>query len=165
LRSRPPRSPHLRSRHPRSRHRNPATGEGRDMNEARSMKASFRALAWPAVMLVSALVVGCASQPKAKIAEPGEAAPGAQGGQGSEDGQGTKDGQEAQGVQEAKVLRDPGGFTITQSATVGFGVRGDYEEAVRLLEKERYEPAIALLLKVTEGAPALTAAHIDLGMA
>jgi len=44
-------------------------------------------------------------------------------------------------------------------------VRADYKEAVRLLEDERFEPGIALLLNVTEQAPLLTAAHIDLGVA
>ena len=47
-------------------------------------------------------------------------------------------------------------------------MRADYEAAVRTLKEEQYEPGIALLLKVTGQAPALTAltaAHIDLGMA
>ncbi len=65
----------------------------------------------------------------------------------------------------AGVEQDAGGFTITQPVQVKSDVRADYEEAVRLLEKERYEPAIALLLKVTERAPEVTAAHIDLGIA
>jgi len=34
-----------------------------------------------------------------------------------------------------------------------------------MLKEERYEPGIALLLKMTDKMPALAAAHIDLGMA
>jgi tetratricopeptide (TPR) repeat protein len=60
---------------------------------------------------------------------------------------------------------DGGGFTITERVLVTNDVRADYESAVHLLEEAQYEPAIALLLKVTDQAPALTAAHIDLGMA
>jgi predicted TPR repeat methyltransferase len=68
-------------------------------------------------------------------------------------------------VAEAKVLRDPGGFTITQAVNIPFGVRDDYEAAVRQLNDGQYEPAIAALVTVTERAPDLTVAHIDLGMA
>ena len=63
------------------------------------------------------------------------------------------------------VERIPGGFTITQRVRVGGDVRADYEAAVRMLGEERYEPGIALLLKVTERTPTLTAAYIDLGIA
>lgn len=63
------------------------------------------------------------------------------------------------------VEQDAGGFTITQSVLVTDEVRADFEAAVRMLEEARYEPGIDLLLKVTEQAPALTAAHIDLGIA
>jgi tetratricopeptide (TPR) repeat protein len=41
----------------------------------------------------------------------------------------------------------------------------DYEEAVRLLDEAKYEPGITSLVKLTEEAPELTAAHIDLGIA
>jgi tetratricopeptide (TPR) repeat protein len=57
------------------------------------------------------------------------------------------------------------GFTISEDVRVGFGVRADFEDAVRLLEEEAYEEAIARLLEVTAAAPNLTAAHIDLGIA
>jgi tetratricopeptide (TPR) repeat protein len=68
-------------------------------------------------------------------------------------------------VARVEVERDPSGFTITQRARVNNDVRSDYDAAVRLLKEARYEPGIALLLKVTERAPELTSAHIDLGIA
>ena len=54
---------------------------------------------------------------------------------------------------------------ITQGVTIPDEMRADYESAVGMLKEERYEPGIALLLKMTEKMPALTAAHIDLGIA
>ena len=63
------------------------------------------------------------------------------------------------------VERNLGGFTITQRVRVSADVRADYDAAVRQLAAGRYEPAIALLLTVTEQAPTVTSAHIDLGIA
>lgn len=57
------------------------------------------------------------------------------------------------------------GNPATQGAAVTDEMRANYESAVNMLKAEQYEPAIALLLKMTEKMPALTAAHIDLGMA
>jgi tetratricopeptide (TPR) repeat protein len=44
-------------------------------------------------------------------------------------------------------------------------VLADYEEAVAMLEEARYEPGIALLTDITERAPSLPTAYIDLGIA
>lgn len=64
-----------------------------------------------------------------------------------------------------EVQQDATGFTITQPVRVSAEVRAEYEAAASLLAESRYEPGIAMLLKVTEQAPEVTAAHIDLGMA
>jgi Flp pilus assembly protein TadD len=63
------------------------------------------------------------------------------------------------------VHEDEGGFTITQRMQVGPDVRADYDIAVGMLEAGRYEPGIAVLLKVVERAPDTAAAHLDLGIA
>jgi tetratricopeptide (TPR) repeat protein len=102
----------------------------------------------PALALAPALglFVGCASSPhQAVTTEPVPT--------------------ETTAVAEAKLARDPGGFTVTQNLPVPGGVRRDYEDAVRLIEDARVEAAIPLLVTVTERAPALLAAHLDLGIA
>jgi len=68
-------------------------------------------------------------------------------------------------VRPARVEIQDGGFTISEEVRVGFGVRSAFEEAVQSLQREDYDDGIALLLEVTEEAPGLTAAHIDLGIA
>ncbi|HEU5179714.1 MAG TPA: tetratricopeptide repeat protein [Candidatus Polarisedimenticolia bacterium] len=108
-----------------------------------------RAILLPALALAPVLVIGCASQPHQKAAAPVEPVTA----------------RAHPTVQQATVARDPGGFTITQAASIPGEARSDYEAAVRKLKEERYDQAIPLLLKVTERAPEATAAHIDLGMA
>jgi len=97
------------------------------------------------MLLVPALALGCASSPR----------PPAQ----------TEPAPEAARVPDAVFARDAGGFSVTQSVPVAGADRNDYEQAVRLLEQSRNADAIPLLVKVTERVPALTAAHIDLGIA
>src|SRR5437016_4256033 len=71
-----------------------------------------------------------------------------------------------EGSPVAQVSNNPtSGNAITQGAAVTDETRANYESAVGMLKEERYEPGIALLLKMTEKMPALAAAHIDLGMA
>jgi Flp pilus assembly protein TadD len=74
-------------------------------------------------------------------------------------------GRSADRAAEVEVTKDATGFTITQEVRVSGVVRGDYENATRLLQQQRYDQGIALLVKVTETAPAAIAPHIDLGIA
>lgn len=64
-----------------------------------------------------------------------------------------------------EIAHDEAGFTVTQGVPVTDEMRADYEAAIRMLETEQYEQGIALLNKLTEQAPALTAAYINLGIA
>ena len=116
---------------------------GRDHLELEIRNRGLGGAAVPA-LLAAALLSGCASNPSKATTEPVDARP---------------------GVAEAKVVAEPGGFTVTQPVSVPSEARADYDKAVRLLQEEKYEPGIALLVKVTERAPDLTTAHIDLGIA
>lgn len=69
------------------------------------------------------------------------------------------------GSRPSRVETTQGGITITEDVSVGFGVRRDFEKAVGLLEQGDRDQGIALLEEVTEAAPELTAAWIDLGIA
>lgn len=62
-------------------------------------------------------------------------------------------------------VQDDSGFTISDPVRVSSRVRGDFEEALRLIEDEQYEGGIALLEAVTEAAPDATTPHINLGIA
>ena len=109
-------------------------------NKALSMKAICRGVPWLALFLT----LGCAHDvrptlnPGSTTNEPVEPPTGL-----------------------VNVEQDAGGFTITQSVLVTDEVRADYEAAVHMLEEAQYEPGIDLLLKVTEQAPALTAAPMS----
>ena len=60
---------------------------------------------------------------------------------------------------------DDGGFTIIEDVRVSAAVRADFDNAVRMMQEERYREGIELLERVTAEAPDVTAAHIDLGIA
>lgn len=66
----------------------------------------------------------------------------------------------------ARVQVDGGlGFTVTEVVHIGSDVRSDYQQAVAMLRQERLGEGIALLERVVERAPGLTAPHVDLGVA
>ena len=68
--------------------------------------------------------------------------------------------------QRSKIkFRRGGGFTITEQVRFSSSVRGDFKQALRLIEDEEYEIGIQLLEQVIEAAPHATTAHIDLGIA
>jgi tetratricopeptide (TPR) repeat protein len=116
----------------------------RACNKTRHIKAIFRGIPW----LALSITLGCAPAARRTVSNSTMAKP-----------------LLAPSAAPVKVEQDTGGFTITQSIPVSDAVRADYESAVRMLEEAQYERGIALLLKVTEQAPASTAAHIDLGIA
>jgi tetratricopeptide (TPR) repeat protein len=113
-------------------------------NKVRVMQAICRGIAWLAVLLA----LGCA--PAAR--RTAKAAP-------------TPKPPAEPTAALVDVQRDAGGVIFTQHVPVTNEVRADYESAVHMLEQAQYDQGIALLLKVTEQAPALTAAQINLGIA
>jgi Flp pilus assembly protein TadD len=57
------------------------------------------------------------------------------------------------------------GFTITEDVRISDGVRVQYHEALNLLRDGQTRQGIALLEKVAEAVPLVTAPRIDLGIA
>jgi len=103
---------------------------------------------WTALVLAPAFLVGCAARPHrapVPVPEPEPVAP--------------------TSAPQAQLVKEDGGFTIAQGMVVSPEDRSDYDSAVRMLQEELYQPAIALLIKLTERAPALAAPHVDLGIA
>jgi Flp pilus assembly protein TadD len=64
-----------------------------------------------------------------------------------------------------QIQQDPGGFSIIEEVNVDAAIRAEYDSAIRMLEQKQYEQGIAALVKVTQAAPGVTAAYIDLGIA
>jgi tetratricopeptide (TPR) repeat protein len=71
----------------------------------------------------------------------------------------------AQQQPRVDIQQDPNGFTILEDVRVSAEIRAEYESAVRTLDLQQYGQGIASLVRVTESAPNVTAAHIDLGIA
>jgi Flp pilus assembly protein TadD len=61
--------------------------------------------------------------------------------------------------------QDESGFTVLEDVHVAPDTRTDYDNAVRMLEQKQYDQGIALLLKVSQSAPDVSAPHVDLGIA
>ena len=64
-----------------------------------------------------------------------------------------------------RELRADGGFTLHERVRVSPRVQTDFEHGVELLGAGRHEDGIALLSRVSEAAPNLVAARINLGIA
>jgi Flp pilus assembly protein TadD len=77
----------------------------------------------------------------------------------------TKEATAVKHTAEIQIQQDETGFTIAEDVRVADETRSTYDSATRLLEQKQYEQGIALLLKVTEAAPDVTAPYIDLGIA
>jgi Flp pilus assembly protein TadD len=69
-------------------------------------------------------------------------------------------------VKPARIeVQDEVGFTITEEARISNDIRVDYDAALDLLEQGRLDDGIAILERVAEAAPDLSAPRIDLGIA
>ena len=62
-------------------------------------------------------------------------------------------------------VQDEVGFTIIEEARISNNIRVDYDAALDLLEQGQLDEGIAILERVAEMAPELSAPRIDLGIA
>jgi len=70
------------------------------------------------------------------------------------------------GPSPSSVEKTPeGGFSVTQDIRVGVGVRSDFDAALSSIEDGDVAAGIERLVEVTEAAPRLVAAHLNLGVA
>ena len=61
--------------------------------------------------------------------------------------------------------RDATGFSLTETTRISAGDRTDFDEANHALAAGQLDSAIAILTRLTNESPALTAAHVNLGIA
>jgi tetratricopeptide (TPR) repeat protein len=115
-------------------------------NKTGALKAICRSMPW----LVLFLAIGCSAGTRRTVID---------------DVSSTTSEQVEEPDALVETAQDAGGFTITQIVSVTDELRVEYDVAVGMLEEGRYEPAIRLLLGVTEQAPAVMAPHIALGVA
>jgi len=113
-------------------------------NKTRAIKAICHGIAW----LVVLLALGCASSER-RTSKAGS----------------TTAKPPVPPTLSVDVLKDASGLTFTEHVPVTDQVRTDYDAAVHMLEQGQYDQGIPLMVKVTEQSPALTAAHINLGIA
>jgi Flp pilus assembly protein TadD len=72
----------------------------------------------------------------------------------------------SQAVALARIeIQEAVGFTLVEDAQIEDDLRFDYDRALELLDQGRTQDGIALLKIVAEGAPNLSAPHIDLAIA
>ena len=62
-------------------------------------------------------------------------------------------------------IQEEVGFTISENARISSSERTNYKDALILLEQGQHEQGIALLEKLADAAPQLSAPRIDLGIA
>lgn len=116
----------------------------------------MRRFANPLMLAITLALAACSSAPQKPEAPPAAAKPAA--------AKATKAVKPVAPLR-SEIQQDEGGFTIVEDVRVGGDIHADYDSAMRAFEQKQYEQGIASLLKVTQAAPNITAAHIDLGIA